>query len=340
MAKIVTFGEVMLRLSPVGYNRLFQTESLEGSFGGGEANVAVSLAQMGDDAAFVSKFPQNMVGEAALRKLKAYGVNTSHILRGGKRMGIYYMEKGASQRPSVCIYDREGSSFQTSKPEEYCWKEIMQGAQWFHFTGITPALGKDMVSACLDACKAAKEVGATISCDLNYRGKLWSREDAMAAMSELCQYVDVCIGNESDAADVFGVKLNNSQIVKGKLDMDEYRKLAETLMDRFPFRKVAMTLRESISASDNDWSAMIYDGEQCYFSTKYHLHMVDRVGGGDAFAGGLIHSLAEGRSPKYALEFAVAASALKHSINGDFNLVTPAEVETLMNGDGSGRVQR
>ncbi len=216
----------------------------------------------------------------------------------------------------------------------------MQGAQWFHFTGITPALGKDMVSACLDACKAAKEVGATISCDLNYRGKLWSREDAMAAMSELCQYVDVCIGNESDAADVFGVKLNNSQIVKGKLDMDEYRKLAETLMDRFPFRKVAMTLRESISASDNDWSAMIYDGEQCYFSTKYHLHMVDRVGGGDAFAGGLIHSLAEGRSPKYALEFAVAASALKHSINGDFNLVTPAEVETLMNGDGSGRVQR
>ena len=251
----------MLRLSPVGYNRLFQTESLEGSFGGGEANVAVSLAQMGDDAAFVSKFPQNMVGEAALRKLKAYGVNTSHILRGGKRMGIYYMEKGASQRPSVCIYDREGSSFQTSKPEEYCWKEIMQGAQWFHFTGITPALGKDMVSACLDACKAAKEVGATISCDLNYRGKLWSREDAMAAMSELCQYVDVCIGNESDAADVFGVKLNNSQIVKGKLDMDEYRKLAETLMDRFPFRKVAMTLRESISASvghDLRWRAMLF----------------------------------------------------------------------------------
>ena len=330
----------MLRLSPVDYNRLFQNGALEGCFGGGEANVAVSLAQLGDEAVFVSKFPQNAVGEAALRTLKGYGVNTSHILWGGKRMGIYYMEKGASQRPSVCIYDRMGSSFQTSRPEEYCWKEIMQGVQWFHFTGITPALGQDLASACLDACRAAKEAGATISCDLNYRGKLWSREDAGKAMGELCRYVDVCIGNESDAADVFGMKLRNTQVVKGQLDMDEYRKLAEMLMDRFPFRIVAMTLRGSISASDNDWSAMLYDGEHCYFSTKYHLHMVDRVGGGDAFAGGLIHALAEGRAHEYALEFAVAASALKHSINGDFNLVTSAEVETLMNGDGSGRVQR
>lgn len=340
MAKIVTFGELMLRLSPMNYNRLFQTGLFEGCFGGGEANVAVSLAQLGDEAVFVSKFPQNAVGEAALRNLKGYGVNTSHILWGGKRMGIYYMEKGASQRPSVCVYDRMGSSFQTSRPEEYCWKKIMQGVQWFHFTGITPALGKDLVSTCLDACRAAKEAGATISCDLNYRGKLWSREDAGKAMGELCRYVDVCIGNESDAADVFGMKLSNTQVVKGQLDMDEYRKLAERLMDRFPFRIVAMTLRGSISASDNDWSAMLYDGEHCYFSTKYHLHMVDRVGGGDAFAGGLIHALAEGRAHEYALEFAVAASALKHSINGDFNLVTPTEVETLMNGDGSGRVQR
>ena len=206
--RVITFGEIMLRFAPDGYNRLFQTPVLNGTFGGGEANVAVSIANFGGDAAFVTKLPENAIAEACIRELRGFGVDTKFIARGGERMGVYYMEKGASQRPSVCIYDREGSSFQTSKPEEYCWKEIMQGAQWFHFTGITPALGKDMVSACLDACKAAKEVGATISCDLNYRGKLWSREDAMAAMSELCQYVDVCIGNESDAADVFGVKLN------------------------------------------------------------------------------------------------------------------------------------
>ncbi len=341
MAKrIVTFGEIMLRLAPEGYLRFFQNDRLQATFGGGEANVAVSLANYGMDASFVTKLPAHAIGQGAVNSLRALGVDTRDIVRGGDRVGIYYLEKGASQRGSVCIYDRAYSAIQLASRDDFDWDKIFEGADWFHFTGITPALGENLVEICLDACKAAKAKGLKISCDLNYRGKLWTRQQAREAMTKLCEYVDVCISNEEDAKDVFGIEAENTDIYGGKLDKEGYKSVAKQLMDTFGFEKVAITLRSSISASDNDWAGMLYDGESYCFSKEYHLHIVDRVGGGDSFGGGLIYSLLSGKDSQSAIEFAVAASALKHSIEGDYNRVTVAEVEKLAGGDASGRVQR
>ena len=338
--RIVCFGEIMLRLAPEGYYRFFQNDRMQATFGGGEANVAVSLANYGMDASYVTKLPSHAIGQSAINSLRALGVDTKDIVRGGERVGIYYLEKGASQRGSVCIYDRAYSAIQLAKREDFDWDKIFDGADWFHFTGITPAIGGDLVNICLDACKAAKAKGVKISCDLNYRGKLWTRAEAREAMTELCKYVDVCISNEEDAKDVFGIEAENTDIYGGKLDKEGYKSVAKQLMDTFGFEKVAITLRSSISASDNDWAGMLYDGENYCFSKEYHLHIVDRVGGGDSFGGGLIYALLSGKSTQEAIEFAVAASALKHSIEGDYNRVGVSEVEKLAGGDGSGRVQR
>ncbi|MCI6770515.1 MAG: sugar kinase [Oscillospiraceae bacterium] len=340
MSKVVCFGEIMLRLAPNGYYRFFQNDQMQATFGGGEANVAVSLANYGQDVSYVTKLPTHAIGQAAVNSLRAFGVDTSDIVRGGERVGIYYLEKGASQRGSVCIYDRAHSSIQTADRADFDWDKIFDGADWFHFTGITPALGENLVEICLDACKAAKAKGITISCDLNYRGKLWTRQQAREAMTKLCEYVDVCISNEEDAKDVFGIEAENTDIYGGKLDKDGYKSVAKQLMDRFGFEKVAITLRTSISASDNNWAGMLYDGKDYCFSKEYKLHIVDRVGGGDSFGGGLIYALRNGKDTQQAIEFAVAASALKHSIEGDFNRVGVGEVEKLAGGDGSGRVQR
>ena len=340
MAKVVTFGEIMLRLAPNGYYRFFQNDQMQATFGGGEANVSVSLANYGMESVYVTKLPKHAIGQAAVDSLRYFGVDTSKIVRGGDRVGIYYLEKGASQRGSVCIYDRAHSAIQEADPADFNWDEIFEGADWFHFTGITPALGQNMVEACKQACIAAKKHGVKISCDLNYRGKLWTRAEARAAMTELCQYVDVCISNEEDAKDVFGIEAEGTDIYGGKLNHEGYKSVAKQLMDKFGFEKVAITLRSSISANDNDWAGMLYDGENYCFSKSYHLHIVDRVGGGDSFGGGLIYALLNGKTTQQAIEFAVAASALKHSIEGDFNRVGVAEVEKLAGGDGSGRVQR
>ncbi len=340
MAKVVTFGEIMLRLAPNGYLRFFQNDQMQATFGGGEANVAVSLANYGMDVSFVTKLPDHAIGQAAINSLRYFGVDVSQIVRGGDRIGIYYLEKGASQRGSVCIYDRAHSSIQEADPSDFDWDAIFDGAEWFHFTGITPALGENVVEICRQACKAAKAKGVKISCDLNYRGKLWTRDQARAAMTDLCQYVDVCISNEEDAKDVFGIEAEDTDIYGGKLNKEGYKSVARQLAEKFGFEKVAITLRTSISASDNDWAAMLYDGTDYCFSKEYHLRITDRVGGGDSFGGGLIYALMNGKSTQEAVEFAVAASALKHSIEGDYNRVSVAEVEKLAGGDASGRVQR
>lgn len=340
MGKIVTFGEIMLRLAPNGYYRFFQDDQMQATFGGGEANVSVSLANYGLESAFVTKLPKHAIGQGAVNSLRALGVDTKHIVRGGDRVGIYFLEKGASQRGSVCIYDRAHSAIQEAKREDFDWDAIFEGAEWFHFTGITPALGANVVDICMDACKAAKAKGVKISCDLNYRGKLWTRDEARKAMTQLCEYIDVCISNEEDAKDVFGIEAEGTDVTSGKLNKEGYKSVAKQLADKFGFEKVAITLRTSISANDNDWAGMLYDGKDYCFSKEYHLHIVDRVGGGDSFGGGLIYSLTTGKSTQEAIEFAVAASALKHSIEGDFNRVTVAEVEKLAGGDASGRVQR
>lgn len=340
MSRVITFGELMVRLQPYNYERFVQADHLEFTFGGGEANVAVSLANYGVDSAYVTKLPAHAIGQAAVNSLRRYGVDTSLITRGGDRVGIYYNEKGASQRASVCIYDRAHSAIAEATGADFDWDRIFDGADWFHFTGITPALGPNVAAICKDACEAAKARGITISCDLNYRGKLWTREEARKCMTELCSYVDICIANEEDAKDVFGIEAEATDITAGELNRAGYMSVARQLADRFGFKKVAITLRESISASDNNWSAMLYDGKDYCFSKTYRLHIIDRIGGGDSFAGGLIYSLLNGKDTQTALEYAVAASALKHSIEGDFNLVTLSEVEKLAGGDGSGRVQR
>lgn len=340
MAKIVTFGEIMLRLAPEGYYRFIQADSFGATYGGGEANVAISLANYGMDASFVTKLPKHEIGQAAINSLRKFGVDTNKIVRGGSRVGIYFLEKGASQRASKVIYDRAHSSIATASPSDFDWDKIFDGVQWFHFTGITPALGDNVAAICLDACKAAKNKGITISCDLNYRKNLWSREKAGQVMAELMEYVDVCIANEGDAGDVFGIWADDSDITGGKLSREGYQSVARKLVERFNFKKVAITLRSSISANDNDWAAMLYDGNSFYFSKTYSIHIVDRVGGGDSFGAGLIYSLLRGYEPQQAVEFAVAASCLKHTIEGDFNQVSVEEVEKLMGGDGTGRVQR
>ena len=340
MKRIVTFGEIMLRLAPEGYTRFLQTDKMQATFGGGEANVAVSLANYGMDSVYVTKLPKNAIGQAAIDSMRYFGVDTTKVVRGGDRIGVYYMEKGASQRGSVCIYDRAHSAIADAAREDFDWDAIFEGADWFHFTGITPALGKNVAVICEDACRAAKAKGIKISCDLNYRGKLWTREEAREAMTVLCKYVDVCISNEEDAKDVFGIEAENTDIYGGKINHEGYKSVAKQLADKFGFEKVAITLRSSLSASDNDWAGMLYDGENYCFSKSYHLHIIDRVGGGDSFGGGLIYALLAEKSTQDAIEFAVAASALKHSIEGDYNRVSISEVEKLAGGDGSGRVQR
>lgn len=338
--KVITFGEIMMRLNPEGYRRFVQCDSFEASYAGGEANVAVSLAAYGLDSAYVTKVPAHEIGQCAVNELRRYGVDTSLIVRGGERLGIYFVEKGASQRASKVIYDRANSAIALAKPEDFNWNEIFSGADWFHFTGITPALGGDMPQVCLEACQTAKAMGIKISCDLNYRKKLWAREQANECMSKLMPYVDVCIANEEDAKDVFGIEAADTDIDSGKLSRDGYISVARQLTEKFGFDKVAITLRGSISASDNDWSGMLYSDGKAYFSPTYHVHIVDRVGGGDSFGGGLIYSLINGYDGQKAIDFAVAASCLKHSIEHDFNLVSVAEVENLAAGNASGRVQR
>lgn len=340
MKKVVTFGELMLRLAPENYLRFVQSDKYEATFGGAEANVAVSLANYGVDVAFVSKLPTHEIGQAAINSLRKFGVNTDMVCRGGDRVGIYYCEKGASQRPSKVIYDRAYSAIAMADESDFDWDKIFDGVEWFHFTGITPALSDNMAKISLAACKKAKEKGITISCDLNFRKKLWSKEKAGEVMEELCHYIDYCIANEEDAKDVFGIEADNTDIDSGKLNHEGYISVAKKLTDRFGFKGVAITLRESLSANDNNWSAMLYEGGRYAFSKKYAMHIVDRVGGGDSFGAGLIYSLINGYDMQKAIEFAVAASCLKHSIEGDYNMVSVAEVNALAGGNASGRVQR
>jgi 2-dehydro-3-deoxygluconokinase len=338
--KVVTFGEIMLRLTPPGYLRLTQTPVLEVTFGGGEANVAVSLALLGDDAAFITRLPKNDVAEACIHRLRGLGVDTRGILRGGERIGVYFLETGASQRASTVTYDRAHSSIAEANPADFNWEAILKGAEWFHFTGITPAISDQAAQGSLEALRAARKLGLTVSCDLNYRKKLWSTEKAGQVMAGLMEYVDICIANEEDAEKVFGITASDTKVTEGKIDHSRYVEVATKLTERFKFKGVAITLRESFSASHNGWSGLYYTGGKACFSRRYDVQIVDRVGGGDSFAAGLIYALGKKKGPQDAIEFAVAASCLKHSISGDFNLIKLSEVEALLAGDGSGRVQR
>jgi 2-dehydro-3-deoxygluconokinase len=338
--KAVTFGEVMLRLATPGFLRFNQTPTLEMTFGGGEANVAVSLALFGDEAAFVTRLPKNDIAETCIQKLRGLGVDTRGIQRGGERVGIYFLETGASQRASTVTYDRAHSSISEIDPASLNWDELLKGAEWFHFTGITPALSDKAAQASLEGARAAKKLGLTVSCDLNFRKKLWTSEKAGKVMSGLMEHVDICIANEEDAEKVFGIKAGATEVTHGKIDHSRYVEVATKLTERFKFKGVAITLRESFSASHNGWSALYYTGGKEHFSRRYDINIVDRVGGGDSFAAGLIYALGKKKTPQEAIEFAVAASCLKHTISGDFNLVRLSEVEALLAGDGSGRVQR
>ena len=340
--KVVTFGEIMMRLNPEGYQMFYQAEKFEASYAGGEANVAVSLANYGIESSFVTKLPDNPLGECARNAVRHFGVDTKDIVWGGKRLGLYFVEKGASQRPSRVVYDRADSAIATASREDFDWAKIFEGAGWFHFTGITPALGGEMPAVCLDALKYCREHGITVSCDLNYRGKLWTKQEAGRVMAELVPYVDVLIANEADAADVFGIVGEGSDVESGKLNKEGYVSVAEQLVERFGVKKVAITLRTSLSAFDNLWAGMHYDAatKNACFSTEYKVHIVDRVGGGDSFGGGLIYALIAGKDTQGAIDFAVAASCLKHSIEHDFNLVKVKDVEALAAGNGTGRVQR
>lgn len=340
MKKVVTLGEIMLRLSTPRYERFVQSESFDVVYGGGEANVAVSLANYGFDSYFVSKLPKNDIGQAAINHLRRFGVNPKYIERGGDRVGIYYLESGASMRPSKVIYDRAHASIAEAEVSDFDFDEIFKDADWFHFSGITPALSDKAVILTEAALKAAKKHGVTVSVDLNYRKNLWTPARAKEVMTHLMQYVDVCIGNEEDAEKVLGFKPGETDVTSGELELAGYKNIFEQMKEKFGFKYVISSLRESYSASDNGWSACAYDGNEFYHSRKYDVRIVDRVGGGDSFASGVIYGLLEGKDFKDALEFGVAASALKHTIHGDFNLVSIAEVENLLKGDASGRVQR
>ena len=344
MAKVVTFGEIMLRLKSPAYERFFQSPSLEAIFGGGEANVSVSLANYGMDTAFVSVLPKNDIGEACIRELRGFGVDVSNIVRTDGRMGIYYLETGAVQRPSKVIYDRAGSAICNAKVGDIDWKKAFEGATWFHLTGITPAISEGAAELSLEAVKAAKEMGLHVSCDLNYRKNLWKYgKRADEVMTELVKYVDTVIANEEDFQKSLCLSVESSAAVEeGQINVDNYKKIAALAMEKYPnIKRVAITLRESKSANHNDWSACLYNGKDFFLSRKYAItDIVDRVGGGDSFGGGLIYGLNTYDDEKTALEFAVAASCLKHTISGDFNRVSVAEVESLMKGSGTGRVQR
>lgn len=340
--KVLSFGELLLRLAAPGYTKLFQKDSLDATFCGGEANVAVSLAVFGQDSAYVTALPEGPVGDAALSSLRYFGVNTDRVIRREGRMGLYYLEKGASQRPSKVIYDRAYSAISRSQPEEYDWDRILDGFDWFHWTGINPALSDSVARICLDACRAAKAKGITVSCDLNYRKNLWSSEKARSVMPELMPYIDVCIANEEDADMCLGIRPEDNDVESGKLNRAGYEVVASEICRRYGCRKVAVTLRESYSASVNGWSAMLYDGASGtpHYSKKYDIQLVDRVGGGDSFAAGLIYGLGTGKSDQDTIEFAAAASCLKQTLEGDFNRETVSDVENLLKSGGSGRVQR
>ena len=340
MGKVVTLGEIMLRLSPEANRRFVQAEKFEVIYGGGEANVAVSCANYGHDAYFVSKLPKHEIGQSAVNALRKFGVNTEFIARGGNRVGIYYAETGASMRPSKVIYDRAGSSIAEADPSDFDFDAIMKGADWFHWSGITPAISDKAAELTKLACEAAKRNGVTVSVDLNFRKKLWTSEKAQSIMKPLMQYVDVCIGNEEDAELCLGFK-PDADVESGNTDAKGYEGIFKGMMETFGFKYVVSTLRESLSATHNGWKAMIYNGKEFYVSKRYDIMpIIDRVGGGDSFSGGLIHGLLTKDNQGDALEFAVAASALKHTINGDFNLVGVDEVESLAGGNASGRVQR
>lgn len=338
--KIVTMGEIMLRLSSPQGKRFVQSDEFDVNYGGGEANVAVSLANYGHEAYFVSKVPAHEIGQAALNSLRRYGVHTDYVVRGGDRLGIYYLETGASMRPSKVIYDRAGSSISMAMPEDFDFDTIFQGAAWFHWSGITPAISDQSAECLRAACQAARKAGVTVSCDLNYRKKLWTPEKAQSIMRPLMEYVDVCIGNEEDAELCLGFR-PNADVENGQTGTEGYKAIFRGMMETFGFRYVVSTLRESFSASHNGWKAMLYDGNEFFVSRRYDiLPITDRVGGGDSFSGGLIHGLVSGMTPADSLEFAVAASALKHTIPGDVNLVSETEVMSLMKGSGNGRVER
>lgn len=340
MAKVVTLGEIMLRLSTPGHERFVQSKSFDVCYGGGEANVAVSLAHYGHDAYFISKLPNNDIGESALKVLRAEKVNVDYVARGGNRVGIYYLESGSALRASKVIYDRANSAISEALLSDFQLEKALKGASVFHFSGITPALSDNCAKLVQKACKIAKKLGILVSCDLNYRKKLWSKEKARSVMIPLMNYVDICIGNEEDAESCLGYK-PNSDVVGGKTDASGYKDIFVRMKNDFNFKIVASTLRESFSASHNGWKALMYDGEKFYESKRYDINpIVDRVGAGDSFSGGLIHGLLTYEDKQIALEFAVAASALKHTIPGDFNHVSVDEVINLMNGDGSGRVVR
>ena len=338
--KVVTFGEIMLRLSTPGNEKFIQADEFDVCYGGGEANVAVSLANYGHDAEFVTKVPKNPIGECAVAALRKMNVETKNIAKGGERLGIYFLETGAVARPSKVVYDRAHSSIATIEKGMIDWEKVFEGADWFHWTGITPAISASAAEVCLEACQAANRLGVTVSCDLNFRKKLWTPEKAQSVMRPLMQYVDVCIGNEEDAELCLGFK-PDADVENGSTDAQGYEHIFKGMMSAFGFKYVVSTLRESFSATHNGWKALIYDGTAFYSSTRYDINpIVDRVGGGDSFGGGLIYALLTGKDTQAAIEFAVAASALKHSVEGDYNRVSVAEVEKLAGGDGSGRVQR
>jgi 2-dehydro-3-deoxygluconokinase len=337
--KVVTFGEIMLRLTPPNYKRIVQADSFDAIYGGGEANVAVTLANFGLDAYYVTKLPNNYVGQAALNFLRRFGVRTDYVVRGGDRLGIYFCENGASQRPSLVIYDRAHSAIAEASPKDFDWDKIFSGADWFHITGITPALSAGMAEISLQAVQAARAHRVKVSCDLNYRAKLWSRERAGEVMSKLLQYVDVCIANEEDAERVFGIK-SGSDTTSGSINVEGFKQVAQQLIDRFGLELVGSHLRISRSASDNGWLVVLYDGREFAQSTLYDIHIVDRVGGGDAFAGALIYGLLNDMNLQEAAEFGAAASCLKQTIPGDSNHVSVGEVEALARGDKTGRVRR
>ncbi len=340
--KVVSFGEIMLRLSPDGYYKLFQKPELNTSFCGAEANVAVALSNFGDEAEFVTALPDNDIGRAACRELMRYGVKTDNIVYTGDRLGIFFAEKGASQRPSKVIYDRKNSAIASAEPSSFDWEKIFDGADWFHITGITPALSDSLAKISVDAVKAAKKAGLTVSCDINYRSKLWSAEKARPVMTEIMKYVDVCIGNEEDAEIVFGIKAGATDVTKGQLDTDGYKKSLQTVAETFGCKIVAYSQRKSYSASDNGWSGIIYDDEkkQVYTSAQYDIRITDRIGGGDAFASGLIYALHNNISPANAIETAAAAGCLDQTLEGDFCLFGINDVFDLAGGNSSGRVKR
>ena len=340
MKKIVGFGDFLLSLSAGGYRRFIQADSFDAFYTGAEANVCASLAKFGMDTEFVTRLPENDIADAGIANLRKYNVGTSHIARGGDRMGVIYMERGAAQRPSKVIYDRRPSGFCDADGGTFDWEDILKDADWLHFTGITPALSDTLPEACLAACKAAKAKNITISCDLNYRKNLWTTQQAGAVMRQLLPYVDVLIANEEDVEKVLGIRAGDSDVISGKLNYDSYAEVAARLSAEFGLTYVATTLRKSISASDNEWRAMLYHNGETLLSKQYMIHIVNRVGGGDSFSAGLIYGLINGMSDRDALEYATAASCLKHSIEDDFNLVSVQEVLALMNGDASGRVQR